>query len=145
MKTNSTSRAAFFNSRLLIGFALCSVGVLLALAGLSDSVTGSAPDILNGHCAVNNMNLTGYCIAFSGCCDTFCLHHHCTSSYNPTACPVGAIVEYRGTITCYNYNCINHSFGYWDLARSCTVGGPSPTPTPTASPPATPTPTPTNW
>jgi probable HAF family extracellular repeat protein len=40
MKTESTSRAAFFNSRLLIGFALCSVGLLLALAGLSKSVTG---------------------------------------------------------------------------------------------------------
>jgi probable HAF family extracellular repeat protein len=40
MKTQSTSRAAFFNSRLLTGFALCSVGLLLALAGLSKSVTG---------------------------------------------------------------------------------------------------------
>ena len=40
MKTSSTSRSAFFHSRVLIGFALCSVGVLLALAGLSKSVTG---------------------------------------------------------------------------------------------------------
>jgi probable HAF family extracellular repeat protein len=40
MKTQSTSRAAFFNSRLLTGFALCLVGLLLALAGLSKSVTG---------------------------------------------------------------------------------------------------------
>jgi hypothetical protein len=40
MKIESTSRAAFFNSRLLIGFALFSVGLLLALAGLSKSVTG---------------------------------------------------------------------------------------------------------
>jgi Galactose oxidase, central domain len=32
---------AFFNSRLLIGFAFCSVGVLLSLAGLSESVTGT--------------------------------------------------------------------------------------------------------
>jgi hypothetical protein len=31
MKTKSISRSAFFNSRLLIGFTLCSVGVLLAL------------------------------------------------------------------------------------------------------------------
>jgi probable HAF family extracellular repeat protein len=47
MKTNSTSRAAFFNSRLLIGFALCSASLLLVLAGLSKSVTGmiaAAPD-----------------------------------------------------------------------------------------------------
>ena len=39
MKTKSTSRSAFFNPRVLIGFVLCSVGVLLALAGLSKSVT----------------------------------------------------------------------------------------------------------
>src|SRR5438132_2196223 len=40
MKTNSTSQSAFFNPRLLTGFVLCSVGLLLALAGLSKSVTG---------------------------------------------------------------------------------------------------------
>ena len=40
MKTKSASRAAFFNPRVLIGFVLCSVGLLLALAGLSKSVTG---------------------------------------------------------------------------------------------------------
>jgi hypothetical protein len=39
MKTNRTSSAAFFNSRLLTGFALCSAGLLLALAGLGISVT----------------------------------------------------------------------------------------------------------
>src|SRR6059058_4588347 len=39
-KTNFTSRSAFFNPRVLIGFALCSVGLLLALIGLSKSVTG---------------------------------------------------------------------------------------------------------
>ena len=71
MKTNSTSRAAparrslgeggFFNSRLLIGFALCSVGLLLALAGLSKSVTGSTPYILFGHCE-GTTHLNGYCI-----------------------------------------------------------------------------------
>ena len=41
MKTQSTSRSAFFNPRVLIGFVLCSVGLLLALAGLSKSVTGT--------------------------------------------------------------------------------------------------------
>ena len=40
MKTTST-KAAFFNSRILIGFALCSVGLLMALAGLNRSVTGT--------------------------------------------------------------------------------------------------------
>src|SRR5215471_11470460 len=40
MKTNSTSRSAFFNSRLLVGFALCSAGLLLAAGGLSKSVIG---------------------------------------------------------------------------------------------------------
>src|SRR5262249_3814163 len=33
--------AAFFNSRVLLGFALCSVGLLLALAASSKSVTGT--------------------------------------------------------------------------------------------------------
>src|SRR6266446_5765616 len=41
MKTNSTSRSAYFNARLLIGFALCFIGVLPALAGSSQSVTGT--------------------------------------------------------------------------------------------------------
>src|SRR5437867_2555907 len=40
MKKQSASRSAFFNPRVLIGFVLCSVGVLLALVGLSKSVTG---------------------------------------------------------------------------------------------------------
>src|SRR5438132_9572044 len=40
MKINSASRSAFFIPRALIGFALCSAGVLLALAGFSKSVTG---------------------------------------------------------------------------------------------------------
>jgi hypothetical protein len=40
MKKQSTSRSAFFNPRALIGFVLCSVGLLLALAGLSKSVIG---------------------------------------------------------------------------------------------------------
>jgi hypothetical protein len=47
MKTQLTSSAAFFNSRILTGFALCSVSLLLALAGLSQSMTGtvvSVPD-----------------------------------------------------------------------------------------------------
>ena len=37
MKTKSTSQSAFFNPRVLIGFALCSIGVLLTLAPLSKS------------------------------------------------------------------------------------------------------------
>jgi hypothetical protein len=41
MKTKSTSRSAFFNPRVLIGFVLCSVGVLLALVGSSKSITDS--------------------------------------------------------------------------------------------------------
>ena len=41
MKTNSTSRSAFFNPRLLIGFALCSLGILLSVVGWSKSVTGT--------------------------------------------------------------------------------------------------------
>src|SRR5215510_6325856 len=41
MKTKST-KAAFFNLRVLVGFVLCSVGLLLALAGLSKSVAGTS-------------------------------------------------------------------------------------------------------
>src|ERR1051326_6950113 len=42
MKRNSTSRSAFFNARLLIGFAVCVVGVLpAALAGQSRSAIGA--------------------------------------------------------------------------------------------------------
>jgi hypothetical protein len=35
------SAAVFFNLRVLIGFALCSTGMLISLAGLSKSVTGT--------------------------------------------------------------------------------------------------------
>src|SRR5207247_7168874 len=41
MKKQSASQSAFFNPRVLIGFVLCSVGLLLALGGLSKSVTGT--------------------------------------------------------------------------------------------------------
>src|SRR4030095_9242732 len=41
MKKKSASQSAFFNPRVLVGFALCSVGPLLALAGLSKSATGT--------------------------------------------------------------------------------------------------------
>src|SRR5436190_3650209 len=40
MKKKSASQSAFFHSRVLIGFALCSIGVLLALVGLSKFVAG---------------------------------------------------------------------------------------------------------
>src|SRR5437588_4366934 len=42
MKINSTSRAAFLNLRVLLGFSLSSVGVVLALLGLSLNSTPSA-------------------------------------------------------------------------------------------------------
>jgi hypothetical protein len=41
MKTNSTSRSAVFGPGVSIGFVLCSVGVLLAFAGLTGSATNS--------------------------------------------------------------------------------------------------------
>ena len=41
MKKQSASRSAFFNPGVLIGFVLCSIGVLLALTGSSESVTGN--------------------------------------------------------------------------------------------------------
>ena len=41
MKANSTSRAAFFIPRVVLGFVLCSTGVFLAAAGLSKAVTDS--------------------------------------------------------------------------------------------------------
>jgi hypothetical protein len=40
MKTKSAYRAACFSSRLLIGFALCSVSLLLALAGSANTSLG---------------------------------------------------------------------------------------------------------
>ena len=41
MKKQSSSRSAFFNPCVLMDFALCSIGLLLALVGLSKSVTGN--------------------------------------------------------------------------------------------------------
>src|SRR5439155_20127070 len=40
MEKSSSSRSAFFRPLVLIGFVLCSVGLFLALIGLSKSVTG---------------------------------------------------------------------------------------------------------
>jgi probable HAF family extracellular repeat protein len=50
MKTKS-SKAAFFNLRVLIGFALCSAGLVIAFAGLSKSVNGTlaAPPDTSAH------------------------------------------------------------------------------------------------
>src|SRR5437879_1376406 len=41
MKTNSTSRSAVFGPRVSTGFVSCSVGVVLAFAGLTRSATNS--------------------------------------------------------------------------------------------------------
>src|SRR5206468_7324577 len=41
MKRKSASRSAFFNRRVLIGFVLCSIGLLLAVVGWSKSATDS--------------------------------------------------------------------------------------------------------
>ena len=40
MKKHCTSRSAFFNPGVLIGFVLCSTGLFLAVVGLSKSLTG---------------------------------------------------------------------------------------------------------
>ena len=40
MKTNSTSKTAFFIPRAVLSFALCSIGFLLALAAVNKSETG---------------------------------------------------------------------------------------------------------
>jgi hypothetical protein len=40
MKAKPTPRAGFFNPRVLLGIALCSVGFLLGMAALSEVVTG---------------------------------------------------------------------------------------------------------
>src|SRR5207247_10210274 len=40
MKTECTSRIAFPNPRVLIGFALCAVGLVLALAPMRNAVAG---------------------------------------------------------------------------------------------------------
>jgi Abnormal spindle-like microcephaly-assoc'd, ASPM-SPD-2-Hydin/Galactose oxidase, central domain/Kelch motif len=55
MKKSSFSRSAFSNPRVLIGFVLCSVGVLLALAALGKPVTGTpaAPGAANPTSLIN--------------------------------------------------------------------------------------------
>src|SRR5438034_3196114 len=42
MKKKSASQSAFFNPRVLIGFVICSVGLLLAVVGWSKSATGTS-------------------------------------------------------------------------------------------------------
>src|SRR5205814_8134932 len=48
MKTKSASESAFFNPRILLGFVLCSIAVLLALVGLglfsAGSLSAQAPN-----------------------------------------------------------------------------------------------------
>src|SRR5436190_18528931 len=41
MKKKSSSQSAFFNPRILIGFVLCSIGLLLTVVGWSKSATDS--------------------------------------------------------------------------------------------------------
>ena len=59
MKTPSTSRAGFFNSGAVIGFARCSLGLLLALAGLSKSVTGTPTTTATAATLNGNWTATG--------------------------------------------------------------------------------------
>jgi len=47
MKTNSTSRSALLIPRVVLGFALCSISLLLAAAALSKSASRVAPGIAN--------------------------------------------------------------------------------------------------
>ena len=47
MKRKSASQSAFFNPRVLIGFVLCSIGLLLALVGWSKSATAN-PVLVTG-------------------------------------------------------------------------------------------------
>src|SRR5690242_15805367 len=42
MKTKSTITSAFLNLRVLIGFGLCFAGVFVALAAVTESITGTA-------------------------------------------------------------------------------------------------------
>ena len=48
MKTKSASESAFFNPRILLGFVLCSIAILLALVGLglfsAGSLSAQAPN-----------------------------------------------------------------------------------------------------
>src|SRR5262249_40437445 len=41
MKTKSTTRAAFLSLRIVIGFVLCSLGLVIGLAGLSKSIAAT--------------------------------------------------------------------------------------------------------
>src|SRR5215813_3526736 len=72
MQTKST-KAAFFNLRLLIGFALCSAGLLLARAGLSQSMTGTvvtAPDSTTWYVDGVNGNDSNDCMSPTTACRT---------------------------------------------------------------------------
>src|SRR5215813_3988757 len=73
MKAKFTSSAAFFNLRLLIGFALCSAGLLLSLAGLSQSMTGtvvSVPDSTRWYVDGVNGNDSNDCRSPTTACRT---------------------------------------------------------------------------
>jgi len=41
MRKSSFSRSAFFNPRVLIGFVICSIGLLLAMAGMSATTSAA--------------------------------------------------------------------------------------------------------
>jgi hypothetical protein len=129
MKTNSASRASFFHSRLLIGFALCSLGLFLALAGLSKSVPGADwPHPYSGYCQADDTRCgqwltNGECVShqpYTG----FCYIHPSNN------CPNGAPVNQLGTTSCGGLGSAEV-----DVSRPCSFTVSSPTPTPPPGPP----------
>jgi len=137
MKTKSNSKAAFFNPRVLLGFALCSAGLFLGLAGLSKSKAGAAA--LTGR--ANPVAMTsqdgvaedgeadtiyyGYCEASdstgrwqtNGQCVSHNLVGFCYIKAS-TDCPNGRRVHELSSVSCGGLGSAEV-----DLARSCSFQG----------------------
>ena len=129
MKTKSISRAAFLNSRLLIGFALCAAGLLLALAGLSKSVTGmiAATPESNTHQRHYHYKLidVGTFGGPSSYFNDLCLNECLSSSFVPFIFGPAPVLNERGILagwadtptadpyapSCFNPDCfVSHAF-----------------------------------
>ena len=120
MKTNSTSRSAFLNPRVLVGFTLFSLGILLASAELYTSPTGAVNPV-----PLINHPLVPDAVAPGGTGFTL--------TVNGTGFVFGSVVSWNGSAratTFVNSSQLAASISFSDIAAagtaSVTVVNPSP-------------------
>jgi hypothetical protein len=122
MKKKFASQSAFFNPRVLIGFVLCSIGVSLALVGLSKSVTDSfgIPVSETGTSATTATAQTSGTWTATGSMNTARLDHTATRLNNGKVLVAGGYYDASGNITA-SAELYDPGTGVWTPTGSMTT------------------------